>query len=604
MTTSEPSAGIPARTISLPGFGKPLNCTPRGEERWSLLFPNALDPDDIEDGCITRSLTTLREFVMMRFMNAVTDKDRWEEKVFDDGIAAHWTAEALAIPSAELAPSMTPAMAAYCIAELRHKASLYRATRAVSVYDADVVKSDSELKAALNALEAAVPPAKRDWHPGSNEMVLDLVHPSLYPLVYGHSRILPDGTLGIEDALRRTGEGVIVPVPAEQETMLPLRPGSYMLYSSREKVYSQRFQWLPCDVALIDEGGERSARIASYVPNLHPTIHASLYPLLSKLITYTIPLWNLTLTGYTDGMTPRITYTSFPHTPILWHPPDEPQQRDDEDREEFHERWRWWNNHIVEVEQPDVESEFQPPNEERPNYMRQRVDLANQYEGFQVIVKVASIVLTPEKPEYKGGTWHVEGMLNEHICASAIYYYDFENITESRLSFRQHSSSHDASDVKYAQNQHIWLWQVFGCENDQPTVQYIGDVTAREGRLVTFPNTLQHKVEPFRLADPTKPGHRKIVALFLVDPYIRIISTANVPPQRRDWWAQQVITAESPLTRLPAELQLEIVKNVDGFPMSQELAERYREELMEERKADAVMQTENFIELTFSLCEH
>lgn len=31
---------------------------------------------------------------------------------------------------------------------------------------------------------------------------------------------------------------------------------------------------------------------------------------------------------------------------------------------------------------------------------------------LQVIVKLADIVLTPEKPEYPGGKWHVEGMVN------------------------------------------------------------------------------------------------------------------------------------------------------------------------------------------------
>ena len=30
---------------------------------------------------------------------------------------------------------------------------------------------------------------------------------------------------------------------------------------------------------------------------------------------------------------------------------------------------------------------------------------------MQVIVKLANIVLTPDKPEYMGGTWHVEGCL-------------------------------------------------------------------------------------------------------------------------------------------------------------------------------------------------
>lgn len=31
--------------------------------------------------------------------------------------------------------------------------------------------------------------SKKDWHPGSNEQVLDLVHPSLFPFVRGVSRV-------------------------------------------------------------------------------------------------------------------------------------------------------------------------------------------------------------------------------------------------------------------------------------------------------------------------------------------------------------------------------------------------------------------------------
>ena len=30
---------------------------------------------------------------------------------------------------------------------------------------------------------------------------------------------------------------------------------------------------------------------------------------------------------------------------------------------------------------------------------------------LQIIVKLANIELTPEKPKYEGGTWHVEGTL-------------------------------------------------------------------------------------------------------------------------------------------------------------------------------------------------
>jgi hypothetical protein len=60
--------------------------------------------------------------------------------------------------------------------------------------------------------------------------------------------------------------------------------------------------------------------------------------------------------------------------------------------------------------------------------------------GLQVIVKMASIELTPQKPCFPEGSWHVEGLMNEHICATALYYLDSENITPSSLSFRMQTS--------------------------------------------------------------------------------------------------------------------------------------------------------------------
>ncbi len=50
----------------------------------------------------------------------------------------------------------------------------------------------------------------------------------------------------------------------------------------------------------------------------------------------------------------------------------------------------------------------------------------------------------------------------------------------------------------------------------------------------------QQPASSVTLQDPTKPGHQRFVALYLVDPFQRIISTGNVPPQRFDWWAGAV----------------------------------------------------------------
>ena len=63
--------------------------------------------------------------------------------------------------------------------------------------DATIVKTDldssddfcSVLSQAVQPLEN-VPEAHKDWHPGSEGLVLDLVHPSLFPLHYDTSRVL------------------------------------------------------------------------------------------------------------------------------------------------------------------------------------------------------------------------------------------------------------------------------------------------------------------------------------------------------------------------------------------------------------------------------
>lgn len=168
---------------------------------------------------------------------------------------------------------------------------------------------------------------------------------------------------------------------------------------------------------------------------------------------------------------------------------------------------------------------------------------------------------------------------NEHICATALLYYDNDNISDTYLAFRQQVSEDDLDWLDYPQNVHGWLTDLFGCEQDGPTVQNVGTVLCKEGRLLTFPNILQHQVQPFKLEDPTKPGHRKILALFLVDPRIKVISTANVPPQQRDWWSDKLRETFSgtnvALGGLSNELKDKVFEAVDDFPIGLEEAKDF-----------------------------
>lgn len=135
------------------------------------------------------------------------------------------------------------------------------------------------------------------------------------------------------------------------------------------------------------------------------------------------------------------------------------------------------------------------------------------------------------------------------------------------------------------------------------TTQHIGGVLCKEGRLLTFPNTIQHRVSSFSLTDPSKPGHRKILALFLVDPHHRVISSANVPPQSEEWAQEKQGLVDQVLSRLPAELQSMVEKGLDPL-MTMEEAKKLRLELMEERGRDSAAANIEFERGDFSLCEH
>ncbi|KIM72382.1 hypothetical protein PILCRDRAFT_99389 [Piloderma croceum F 1598] len=607
-------------------------------------------------------LIPLREITMMLLMNQLTEKEEWDRKICDDEIVAKWKSEVLpperknqaeandqaagdsddegddrpdnkgtkrgsehdgndeGIQASGLSPEdaddrnderidITENMFNWCIAELRHKLKSFQRTGAISVFDGDVVKSDTAIPSALkDALNNAVAKLEdvldmhRDWHPGSNEQVLDLVHPSLFPVVYGRTRVLPDSLVGLDDCITSCGKGLTLDVPLKEECALWVQR-KYENKSPHtghllQNPFSQKFQWLPCEVAFSEND---EVKITSYINNLHPQHHKDLYGVIEKILAKVIPLWNMTLTPLQKDFTilPRIVYEECVYDPDPEDIPDEekPQQEDGEDEDDYYERLEQWENSIRKLVLPE-------PDEFKPRFAPESVlDMRKEFgqRGLQVIVKLANIYLTGKKPIYNGGTWHVEGQLNEHICASAIYYYSSSNITESRLLFRQLSDN--SASVSYGQDRHDWLEAVFGCQNDESSIQYIGGVTTKEGRVVTFPNVFQHQVQPFELEDRTKPGHRKILALFLVDPHIRIISSANVPAQRKDWWAEE-IRLSGIFPQLPAEIHQEVMDHVDGFPISLEEAKTLRLELMDERKAFVARHDKKFAEATFSLCEH
>ena len=121
--------------------------------------------------------------------------------------------------------------------------------------------------------------------------------------------------------------------------------------------------------------------------------------------------------------------------------------------------------------------------------------------------------------------------------------------------------------------------------SDGPIVQDYGSLLTKGGRAIAFPNIYQHRVEPFSLKDPSRPGHRKILVFFLVDPLKHIPSTTEVAPQQLEWAADELWKEkekDSKLPDLPTELWSKALEETPLLSLKE--AKKVREELMEERK--------------------
>jgi len=131
--------------------------------------------------------------------------------------------------------------------------------------------------------------------------------------------------------------------------------------------------------------------------------------------------------------------------------------------------------------------------------------------GIQTIIQISSIGLTPEEPRYPGEEWHVQGQLvrmiagelicpflnsgfvftclqNERICASVLYCYDCENISDASMSFRSRVSNEEPMWLNSITETTLETEDMYDIEDLTSAVQELGHLTIREDRVISFPN--------------------------------------------------------------------------------------------------------------------
>ncbi|KAG9041730.1 hypothetical protein FS837_011824 [Tulasnella sp. UAMH 9824] len=455
-----------------------------------------------------QSAMTLQDLKLQAMSYSLRSKPSWWTKYKDETIRNKWKAEALAAPvegDKLLEPEVDyvlDELAGY--EKMRDDATGIQQSCFTRIYESDTLippELRDRLKEAVKVLEN-VPDAEKDWHPRSDGQVLDLVHPSLYPIVYGRTLRYPEG---VKPEERKIEE--FQPIVAPDSSITPGEDWSF----------SRKFAWLSTDFKITEDGS--SAKAVSYINNLHPS-HTELYSIIEALVARFSFLFDRVLTDlicYNESFHPRISdgYDFKDDNP------DKPEQEEDEGDEEYEARVDSWN-------------------------MQRPIDL-------------------PTVPSDVVG----------------------------------------ADDLSIEQDDALGVMRVYGIRRHGPANQRVGATPTPAGRCIAFPNIYQHKVSPFELADKTKPGHRKIVALFLLDPEHPRFSTTDIPPQQAEWF--EVAMQQAPLTslfrKLPAEIMKETTRQLPNL-MTLEEAKQYRLTLMDERTAFVDTQDENYFASEFNFCEH
>ncbi|TGO60573.1 hypothetical protein BCON_0034g00090 [Botryotinia convoluta] len=576
--------------------------------------------DDWEEGWVQKPRLTARELAMIGLTNLLTDMPNWHIGVFNDKDTAIW--HEMAMKNKLISEKAWE----WCLAELRDKARLFSTTNRVLALDAGacVSKSDTTVPKTLTRdLYTTIAELRRqfdknDWQIcRRDQQVVNLVDPSLYPLVYGKTKVLLEGgKVYLNGFSKSYGQGITTEIPRVHPKGSNVTGAASALkrlgvpFYNDEDLYrwSTNYQWLPCEIEF-DGNSDTSVRIASYINNLHPIKNKPLYGMTEKLIELVIEPWNDCLLRGEHGRVPtRIrTYGTVDQEEELGESLASTERSHDNDPKHpepgtafTYEEWKEGRNGKSIVGQAVWEG--LPEHAWRSEGVHEYIDTDHEFysislqesfreKGLQVFVQIGSIELGEWDKPFPGSDWDIDGTRSEHIAATSIYFYDVQNIENMQISFRQKTYM---SESAYHRSDDNLFAKTFGIEEDgyyddegfhfAPATQDLGSIAVKQERLLSWSNALQYKLEPFTRSSLTESGHARFIKVMLVDPHYRICSTQNVPPQRHDWWANEVLGKEILGGKLPEELLNMIDKVVDEWPIGRDEAKRDRDNLLEEHR--------------------
>ncbi|RAH47137.1 uncharacterized protein BO95DRAFT_441568 [Aspergillus brunneoviolaceus CBS 621.78] len=257
---------------------------------------------------------TLREVCMLQFMSYVTEQPDWENKCDDPDTLEIWREKA------DSAFDLDQPCWDWCRKELQDKAADFKRKGHVAVFDADsrVIKAEVDASLLADLRTAMEPLFSSTEKPDSEDKealveagvqgpIRHVVDPSMYPLVYGRTRVLINGGKVDLDSFESCDNSLCqtAPIP-DKLTKHPYelnheeRDPDDGRATNKPKYWSNKFQWLPCEVKFTNRG---ETKITSYINGVNPR-EKETYRALEKLIATAIQPWNEMLILGNQGRTP------------------------------------------------------------------------------------------------------------------------------------------------------------------------------------------------------------------------------------------------------------------------------------------------------------
>ncbi|KAJ2696946.1 hypothetical protein FB645_006067 [Coemansia sp. IMI 203386] len=523
------------------------------------------------------SWKTTTEMKMIRASAEIRSSPEWEDELDNKTIREQWIAEM------KSNRGLTDKQAAYVIAELFYYAKLQAAARSCGgdaklsgvnmLWYTDIPESSGlaqEFNASLSKMLKTMPKAHY-YRPARNKgrfISERLVDPSLYSLVYESTPILSKPMSSPQEALCLPSYGTVPgSIEGWRQAVCDLNASMAKKDKSKDSEqsattaanfvsFNEKYleladptagHWLPTDIYVNQDG---SVDFKSYINNIHPEEHADMYVSISKIISKAIPLLEQVLTDWEHPRDLRIPYD---FDTCLEFPTEHPAKfggkfnmySEEYDGCAYYQAVDEWKDTIIDTT-PDPEEFVEP---ERP-----LVPYSLRNKNLQVVVEISK------------GMTSLSDTASENIIATAEYYYDSKCEKPLTIEFEEAIKTDlDSIGDGYDLLVYDKLYGFSTGDRGDNYVQSAGDINFKQGRLICYPNVYEQGNGFHRCSD------LKRMTMYFVDPSVRIVSTAIVPPQQKDWWTKTVSSVPSRVSMLPSEVQEMVFKHVDS-PMSFEKA--------------------------------